>query len=69
MEDTLGELWFSNHFLKHCGDAQLQLILLDLHSSHETLGFLEAALDNNVTVMAFPPHTTQWLYSLDKPGG
>ena len=66
MEDALGEIWFRNHFLRHCGDNRPQIIMLDSHSSHETLGFLEAARENNIIVMAFPPHTTQWLCPLDK---
>lgn len=66
MEDALGEIWFKGHFLQHCGPERPQLIVLDSHSSHETLGFLEAAIENNISVMAFPPHTTQWLCPLDK---
>ncbi|XP_046549403.1 uncharacterized protein LOC124259325 [Haliotis rubra] len=66
MEDQLGERWFEDHFLKYCGSERPQLIILDSHSSHETLGFLEKARENNVTVLAFPPHTTQWLCPLDK---
>ncbi|XP_067649060.1 uncharacterized protein [Haliotis asinina] len=66
MEDTLGEGWFEAHFLKHCGPERPQLIVLDSHSSHETLGLLEKAKANDVTILAFPPHTTQWLCPLDK---
>ncbi|XP_052278809.1 uncharacterized protein LOC127877190 [Dreissena polymorpha] len=66
MEDTLGEIWFRGHFLKHCGPARPQLIILDSHSSHETLGLIDAAIANDVHLLAFPPHTTQWLCPLDK---
>ncbi|XP_046583060.1 MFS-type transporter clz9-like [Haliotis rubra] len=66
MEDALGEGWFEAHFLKHCGPERPQLIVLDSHSSHETLGLLEKAKANDVTILAFPPHTTQWLCPLDK---
>ena len=66
MEDALGELWFREHFLKFCGPERPQLILLDSHSSHETLGLLEAARANNIAIFAFPPHTTHWLCPLDK---
>ncbi|XP_067685321.1 tigger transposable element-derived protein 6-like [Haliotis asinina] len=66
MEDQLGERWFEDHFLRYCGSERPQLIILDSHSSHETLGFLEKARENNITVLAFPPHTTQWLCPLDK---
>ena len=60
MEDLLGIKWFEDHFLKHCGPERPQLILLDSHSSHETLGLIEAARANNVHLFALPPHTTQY---------
>ncbi|XP_033725586.1 uncharacterized protein LOC117315461 [Pecten maximus] len=66
MEDVLGVQWFENHFLKHCGPERPQLIILDSHSSHETLGLIEAARQNNINLFALPPHTTQYLNPLDK---
>ena len=66
MEDVLGVEWFQNHFLRFCGPDRPQIIFLDSHSSHETLGFIQAAKDNNIILLAFPPHTTQWLCPLDK---
>ncbi|MEW8340326.1 MAG: hypothetical protein AB2708_10805 [Candidatus Thiodiazotropha taylori] len=66
MEDALGEIWFREHFLKHCGPDRPQLILLDSHSSHETLGLIEACISNDIALLTFPPHTTQWLCPLDK---
>ena len=60
MDAMLGELWFKDHSLKYCGPERPQLIVLDSHSSHETLGLIEAARD------ALPPHTTQHLCPLDK---
>lgn len=66
MEDTLGITWFKDHFLKHCGPERPQLILLDSHSSHETLGLIELARENGIALFALPPHTTQYLNPLDK---
>ncbi|XP_069105756.1 uncharacterized protein [Argopecten irradians] len=66
MEDALGELWFKQHFLRHCGPERPQMIFLDSHSSHETLGLIEAERENDITLLAFPPHTTQYLCPLDK---
>ena len=42
MEDTLGYtlVW---QLSKHCGEESPQLIILDSHSSHETLGLIDAA--------------------------
>lgn len=66
MEDVLGEQWFQNHFLKYCGEERPQLIILDSHSSHETLGLIDSCRQNNISLLALPPHTTQWLCPLDK---
>lgn len=66
MEDILGVEWFTNHFLKHCGPQRPQLIMLDSHCSHETLGLIENARKHNIILFAFPPHTTQWFCPLDK---
>ena len=49
-----------------CGPETPQLIVLDSHSSHDTLGLIEAARDENIVLFALPPHTTQWLCPLDK---
>ena len=66
MEDVLGEMWFKDHFLKYCGPERPQIIILDSHSSHETLGLIDAAIAEDIVLLAFPPHTTQWLCPLDK---
>ena len=66
MEDILGQIWFREHFVKCCGPERPQVLILDSHSSHETLGLLEAAKKEGIHLFAFPPHTTQWLCPLDK---
>ena len=66
MENVLGEHWFRNCFLKHCRRTHLQLLILDGHSSHESLGLLEAAKAATIHVFSLPPHTTHDLQPLDK---
>ena len=66
MIDLLGEMWFRDHFLKFCGSERPQLIILDSHSSHETLGLLTIAQRSGIHLFALPPHTTHWLCPLDK---
>lgn len=48
MTDELGERWFRNIFLKICGPERPQLLLLDGHSSHVSLGTLELAIANRI---------------------
>ena len=61
MEDLLGSLWFKEVFLKHCVPERPQLLLLDSHGSHEVLDLLLAAKDENIRIMALPPHCTHYL--------
>lgn len=63
VEDALGEIWFREHFLKHYGPDRPRLTLF---SSHETLGLIEACISNDIALLTFPPHTTQWLCPMDK---
>lgn len=68
MSDELGERWFENHFLNHCGPERPQMIILDSHSSHETLVFWRRHARTTLQFSrSLPqPHTTQWLCPLDK---
>ncbi|XP_069112283.1 tigger transposable element-derived protein 6-like [Argopecten irradians] len=66
MTEELGERWFRDVFLKQCGPERPQLLLLDGHSSHETLGILEMAVANHIHVFCLPPHTTHMLQPLDR---
>ena len=66
MEDILGEEWFTGVFLRHCGPDRPQLLLLDGHSSHETVGLIEAARKEGIHVLALPAHVTHWLQPLDR---
>jgi hypothetical protein len=54
MTDALGEIWFRDIFLKHCGSARPQLLILDGHSSHETLAILDMAMQENIHILSLP---------------
>lgn len=58
MNEEIGEFWFRDVFLKNCGTERPQL-LLDGHSSHETLGLLELAVKGKYFCFGFPsPYNT-----------
>ena len=66
MEEQLGIEWFEQIFLPNCGDHRPQLLILDSHCSHEVLTVLEMAKENNIHILALPPHCTHALQPLDR---
>lgn len=55
MCDILGEMWWCGIFLKKCGPKRSQLLIMDSHGSHETIGLFEEAMEENIFVPALPP--------------
>jgi hypothetical protein len=53
-------------FLKNCGNARPQFLIVDQHVSHEAIDLLEEACKEDIHLFALPPHTTHALYPLDK---
>ncbi|XP_060600129.1 uncharacterized protein LOC132753652 [Ruditapes philippinarum] len=66
MTETICKDWFEEIFLPFCGSARPQLLICDGHRSHEAHALLEIAKDNNIEILALPPHTTHKLQPLDK---
>ena len=64
--DEIGEKWFDDVFLKHCGPKRPQLLIFDGHSSHETLAIIERAIGENIALLSLPPHCTHYLQPLDR---
>jgi hypothetical protein len=58
--------WFCEVFLKNCGNARPQLLIVDQHVSHEAIDLLEEACKEDIHLFALPPHTTHALCPLDK---
>lgn len=52
MNDQIGERWFKGVFLKNCGPERPQLLMLDGHSSHESLAILECAMENEIQFLS-----------------
>ncbi|XP_062595646.1 uncharacterized protein LOC134257003 [Saccostrea cucullata] len=66
MNDDIGEKWFEDVFLMECGTERPQLLILDGHSSHESLSIIELAIQNDIHILSLPPHTTHALQPLDR---
>lgn len=66
MNNAIGLEWFQQVFLKHCGPQRPQLLILDSHGSHEVVELLELARNENIHVLALPPHATHMLQPLDR---
>src|SRR5881394_2303749 len=50
---------------KEKAEERTRILLLDGHSSHYTIKLLEYANNNNIIVLAYPPHCTHALQGLD----
>jgi len=46
------------------GGSSTRLLIVDGHLSHLTLEFIQYAIDNNIQLLCFPPHTTYLLQPL-----
>jgi transposase len=59
------KLWFE-HFLKNIGQARPQVLILDGHSSHNSIELLQIAKANDIILVELPEHTSHWLQPLDR---
>jgi hypothetical protein len=66
--DTIGLQWlervFDRHTCKKAGRSR-RLLIVDGHSSHVNLKFLDYADRNRIIVLILPPHSTHRLQPLD----
>jgi hypothetical protein len=68
ISDELGLSWVQSLFYKETLDKvkrDWRLLILDSHSSHCTLSFLEWCRSNRILVAVFPPHSTHRLQPPD----
>lgn len=57
--------WFKNHFLNNCPKERPLLLIFDGHTSHISLKLIELAMNENISLLKLPPHTTHILQPLD----
>ncbi|XP_046685938.1 uncharacterized protein LOC124371633 [Homalodisca vitripennis] len=60
-------LFYMKHFVKkvRCSKESPVLVLLDNHSAHLHIDVLDYCKENGITLLSFPPHTTNRLQPLD----
>jgi DDE superfamily endonuclease len=66
--DSLGLQWLQKVFHPHTKDKagnRLRLLIVDGHSSHVNLKFIEWADRHRILIMILPPHSTHRLQPLD----
>ena len=66
--DALGLQWLEKLFDRHTKDKagnRRRLLILDGHSSHVNMTFIESAHAKRIIVMILPPHSTHRLQPLD----
>ncbi|KIY47076.1 DDE-domain-containing protein, partial [Fistulina hepatica ATCC 64428] len=64
----IGLIWLKDMFNKHTrekANGRTRVLILDGHSSHYSLDFIHYAHQNNIVILAYPPHCTHTLQGLD----
>lgn len=67
MSGEIGVAWLKdwNAQTKVKAGGRTRLLIVDGHSSHYTLDFLEYAQGNNIVVLCYPSHSTHVYQGLD----
>lgn len=65
MDSDLFITWFRDLFIPNCGSKRPVLLVMDNHDTHINLNVVKLAMENNVTLLGLPPHTTHILQPLD----
>ncbi|KDR65049.1 hypothetical protein GALMADRAFT_82338, partial [Galerina marginata CBS 339.88] len=67
-DGNIGRQWLEQVFdaeTKEKAAGQTRVLLLDGHSSHYTLDFIDYARENNIILLGYPAHCTHALQGLD----
>jgi hypothetical protein len=59
-------LWFKENFLKNKGKERPQILILDGHNSHNFVEIIELAIENQISLVELPAHTSHWLQPCDR---
>ncbi|KAJ2965757.1 hypothetical protein NUW54_g14012 [Trametes sanguinea] len=68
-QNTICVEWFKRSFIPQTNARRVSeapiLLILDGHRSHVTIEMINLAIENNIHIFLFPPHTTHRLQPLD----
>lgn len=59
-------LWYTESFLPAIGHERPQVLILDGHDSHNFIELIDAAIENNISIIELPAHTPHWLPPCDR---
>lgn len=65
METTVFKNYFKNSFLKSTGSERPVLVIYDGHATHIGADVINLAVENDITILKLPPHTSHILQPLD----
>lgn len=65
MKTTLYFNWFRDVFVRNIGEKRSVLLIYDGHTTHISTKLIRLAVENQLTIMKLPPHTTYVLQPLD----
>lgn len=65
MQTDLFNNYFEKNFLKQCVKERPLLVIYDGHSTHLDIKLIESAVQNDVTILKLPPHTSHLLQPFD----
>lgn len=65
MQTDIFDNYFKNSFLRTIGTERPVLLFFDGHATHVSLNLIQMAIDNQVTIIKLPPHSSHILQPLD----
>lgn len=65
MESTVFKNYFEKSFIKQLPENRPVLVIYDGHATHLSVDVIKTAIENQITILKLPPHTSHLLQPLD----
>ncbi|XP_071056436.1 jerky protein homolog-like [Onthophagus taurus] len=65
MESAVFKNYFQKSFIKHLSDDRPVLVIYNGHATHLSVDVFKTAIENQITILKLPPHTSHLLQPLD----